>query len=287
MKRSLLIMAIATVLTLPLAAQSGDDDTLRARYGIFGDFSLNYHTADFQRLPGVPNCCPRFEKGDGTGFALGVLYELPLQQRLSLLLRLGYIDYGGLLTAQEKEMLYVAPSYYEGTFEHTVDAALAALAFEPLVAWTLVDRLSLLAGLQAGYVLTSDYEQVETIVDPPDRGVFVDTRRRTRNASAGSIPEASSFTAALVGGLRYEVPLNDEGTLAAAPEALFAYGLTPVVSDLDWQVNTLRFGVSVLYRPAEKEEAPPPPPPPPAASTASAAPAPADSRGHGQCLRLV
>ena len=29
----------------------------------------------------------------------------------------------GLLTADEKEMLYVAPSYYEGTFEHTVDAA--------------------------------------------------------------------------------------------------------------------------------------------------------------------
>ncbi|MBE0646081.1 MAG: hypothetical protein IH600_18510, partial [Bacteroidetes bacterium] len=261
MKRSLLWFAFVAILTMPLAAQDTDEGgpVLRARYGIFGDYSLNYHTADFRQLPGVPNCCPRFETGDGTGFALGVLYELPLQQKLALLLRLGYADYSGLLTAQEKEMLYVAPSYYEGTFEHTVDATLAAIVLEPMLAWKLVDRLSLLAGLQAGYVMTADYAQLETIVDPADRGVFVDTQQRTRNASAGNIPDASSFTASLMGGLRYEVPLDDDGTLTAAPEALFSYGLTPVVSDLDWQVNTLRFGVSLLYRPSEEKAAPPPP----------------------------
>jgi len=247
-----------------LAQQNGDETGDRARYGVFGDFSLNYHTADFQKLPGVPNCCPRFEEGDGTGFSLGVLYELPLADRLALVLRLGYTNYSGLLSDEEKEVLFISPGYYEGTFEHTVDASLAAVMFEPLFAYRLAAGLSLLGGLQAGLVTTSDYDQVETIIDPADRGVFVDTQQRTRNASAGEIPDASGITASLVGGLRYELPMNESGTLTLAPEALYALGLTQVVSDLDWSVNTLRFGVSILYRPPVEKELPPPPPPPPA-----------------------
>jgi outer membrane protein OmpA-like peptidoglycan-associated protein len=182
------------------------------------------------------------------------------------------VDYSGLLTAQEKEMLFVPPSYYEGTFEHTVDASLAAIAFEPMIAYNVAGGLSLLGGLQIGLVTTADYEQVETIVDPADRGVFVDTQQRTRNYSQGAIPEAASLAASLVGGVRYEVPMNDAGTLFAAPEALYSLGLTEVVSNLDWKVNTLRLGVALMYRPKAGRAAvapppplpPPPPPPPPA-----------------------
>ncbi|MBN1447827.1 MAG: hypothetical protein JXA28_07835, partial [Bacteroidetes bacterium] len=266
MKSRHFLLTLLLCCATPVAAQQGGDiPELRHRFGIFGDYGLNYHTADFQKLPGIPNCCPRFEEGDGSGFALGVLYELPFTTRLSLLLRFGYVDYSGLLSALEREMLFVEPSYYEGAFEHTVDASLAAVMLEPLLAWRVVGGLSVLGGLQAGLVTTADYEQVETIVDPPDRGVFVDTQQRTRNFSQGEIPDASSVTAFLVGGLRYEVPMNDAGTLFAAPEALFALGLSPVVSDLTWSVNTLRLGASILYRPAVAEEPvelPPPPPPP-------------------------
>ncbi|MDT8324729.1 MAG: hypothetical protein RRA94_11485, partial [Bacteroidota bacterium] len=265
MNRRLLIPLFLIACAMPLVAQTDTGNEARNhRFGIFGDYALNYHTADFQRLPGVPNCCPRFEEGDGSGFMLGVLYELPLASRLDLLVRLGYVDYSGTLTAQEKEMLFVSPSYYEGTFEHTVDASLAAIALEPMVAYRVAGDFSLLGGLQIGLVTTAEYEQVETIIDPADRGVFVDTQQRTRNFSQGEIPEASSLAAFLVGGARYEVPMNESGTLFAAPEALYSLGLTQVVSDLDWSVNTFRIGVSLLYRPsAPKEEAAPPPPPPP------------------------
>ena len=269
MNSRLLLPLLFFLCVMPLTAQQdAGDEPRRHRFGIFGDYALNYHTADFQRLPGVPNCCPRFEEGDGSGFMLGVLYELPLAARWDLLVRLGYVDYSGLLTAQEKEMLFVSPSFYEGTFEHTVDASLAAIALEPMIAYRVAGGFSLLGGLQVGLVTTADYEQVETIIDPADRGVFVDTQQRTRNFSQGAIPEASSLAAFLVGGARYEVPMNESGTLFAAPEALYSLGLTQVVSDLDWSVNTLRIGVSLLYRPGvEKEEPapplPPPPPPPP------------------------
>ena len=34
-----------------------------SKYRIYGHMNLNLNSADFSKLPGVPNYCPRFEKG--------------------------------------------------------------------------------------------------------------------------------------------------------------------------------------------------------------------------------
>ena len=73
------ILYVIVVLTLfeevhTIHAQS----TSTERYGVFGGYSINFHTADFRALPGVPNCCPKFENGTGGGFAIGALYEFSI-----------------------------------------------------------------------------------------------------------------------------------------------------------------------------------------------------------------
>ena len=73
----------------------------RSAFGLFGHFGINMHTANFQKLPGVPNCCPRFEEGSGTGLSFGLLYELPLAELFALQLRAGYQSLSGELSAAE------------------------------------------------------------------------------------------------------------------------------------------------------------------------------------------
>jgi outer membrane protein OmpA-like peptidoglycan-associated protein len=266
MASALLLFAGLFAATSPVFAQNtAEADSSALRYGGFLNYSLNFHSADFQKLPGIPNCCPRFETGDGGGFALGAMLEWPFADSFSMLFRLGYHDYSALLSDRENILVNVDGEAVPGVFEHTIDASLAAVIFEPLLVWKLFGGLSLLAGPNVGLVLTKSYEQAETIVEPSDVGVFFNEQRRTRNEFSGDIPDARSLTASFLAGARYEVPLNESRTLMAAPELLYSIGLLSIADGLDWYSNSLRMGVGVLYRPesAVSEEALPPPPPPP------------------------
>jgi hypothetical protein len=44
-------------------------------YGIYGGYNLNTHLTNFQKIPDVPNYCPKFESGNGKGYNLGFLFE--------------------------------------------------------------------------------------------------------------------------------------------------------------------------------------------------------------------
>ncbi|MDH7516505.1 MAG: OmpA family protein [Bacteroidota bacterium] len=244
-------------------AQPGlTDDTIRQGIGVYASYNFNQHWTNFGKLPGVPNCCPRFESGSGGGFSLGLFYRIPLFLRTALDVRAGYSSYGALLSAVEPTYVSVDGQGMDGEFEHTLDAELASIGLEPLVDYRVWKTLSLLAGPRLAIVTRSRYSQKETIVKPQDIGVFPETQTRTRNALSGDIPEASSIEAALLLGARYEVPLNAERTLTASPEVLFSVGLVPVVKSLAWSANAFRAGVSIRYRPARREVPPPPPPPP-------------------------
>ncbi|MCZ7554911.1 MAG: OmpA family protein [Bacteroidia bacterium] len=265
---TILFLVALLVTASQVFAQSADEvDTTGLRYGGFINYSLNMHSADFQKLPGIPNCCPRFETGDGGGFAIGGMVEWPFADSFAILFRLGYHDYSALLTDRENILVNVNGEAVPGVFEHSIDASLAALIFEPLVAWKLFGAFSLLAGPNLGYVLTKSFEQAETIVEPSDVGVFFNEQRRTRNEFSGDIPDAGTLTASFLAGARYEVPLNESRTLMAAPEVLYSIGLLSVADGLNWYSNSLRLGVGVLYRPEsgtpEEKPLPPPPPPPP------------------------
>ena len=82
-----------------LAAQA-----LQPRLGIFGDVAFNMHTGNFGGAPGVPTCLPmdsaNFTGGNGLGFAAGLLFELPLDPSLFLMMRAGYYSMGVEQTVQ-------------------------------------------------------------------------------------------------------------------------------------------------------------------------------------------
>jgi outer membrane protein OmpA-like peptidoglycan-associated protein/opacity protein-like surface antigen len=232
-------------------------------YGVFGNFHHNMHTTDFRVLPGVPGCCPQYTDGDGDGFGIGLLYEIPLATRLSLALRGSYATHGALLLSRETTTVGINGVPTVAIIEHSIDAGLSSIGLEPLLGYRLLGDLRFHAGGRVGYVLGKRYEQNEELIQPD--GTF-ENGLRTRNPTSGDIPDASATHAALVTGFSYSLPMNGEGTLFLRPELLYAFGITPVVSDLTWQANAVRAGIAIVYTPRVEViplEAPPPPPPPP------------------------
>lgn len=235
-----------------------NSDSLRTRFGINFGLGLNSHSANFQKLPGVPSCCPRYESGTGTGLNLGALIEFPLAEKLLLSARVGYSSLNATLSTKEPLPVIIDGKVTNIFSEHTVEASLSNIGIEPLLGYRLFDGFTIQAGGRLGFTMQKSYDQKETIL-PEYGGTFGDGRR-INNDLQGDIPNASSIAASLLFGASYDLPLNSSRTFLIAPEVLYSLALTPVTSDLEWKANSIRIGVSLKYspKPAEKVIAPPP-----------------------------
>ncbi|MBK9248331.1 MAG: OmpA family protein [Ignavibacteria bacterium] len=224
-----------------------------SRYGIYGNLGLISHSADFRAFPGVPNCCPKFQSGSGTGMSFGVLYELPFFRVWWLSLRAGYEDYSAKLTTREPELF---SGGIQGEFEHRVTTTLSSFGLESMILYSPVRNLRIGAGIRAATVLSKEYSQVEVIVSPADQGVF-SNGKSTRNDTSGTIPNANSIAINLLAGISYDLPLNASGTLFLTPGIQYSLGLLPIISEYDWKANSLQFGIAFKYSPKPSVDTPP------------------------------
>jgi outer membrane protein OmpA-like peptidoglycan-associated protein len=249
--------------TVPVQAQRYQDEwidsTLRARFGAFGHYTWNLHTARFKELPSVPNCCGQFTGGSGSGFSAGLLMDIPFSRAVGISLRASYTQPSGALFFDQRDdstVIYQNGNAVQATFRHNLTATLANAGLEVFLnikpfANPLQDGLNVMVGGRAGYVLQRTYTQNEVITDPQDVS-FPETRTRIRNASTGAMPQANQISASVMAGLSYDIPLNAKHTLFLTPEVFASYGLTNVVNGLDWKVHQLRAGLALKIMPEGK-----------------------------------
>ncbi|MBI3259625.1 MAG: OmpA family protein [Ignavibacteriae bacterium] len=254
MKFGFLLFSIICLTTLPLFAQFAIDTNISlSRYGIYGNGALNFHSADFREFPGVPNCCPKFTTGIGTGLSLGVLYDLPISSKQWYFsLRAGYEDYSAKLTTRESILL---EGGIPGTFEHRVTSKLASVGVESWLGYEVLPNLTISTGIRTGYVVRSDYSQIEVIVEPADYGVF-SNGQSSRNDTSGIIPNANKIALNMLFGVSYQLPLNVNKTLFLVPELQFSYGLSQVIRGYDWQALSVHFGIALKYSPKNSPKIP-------------------------------
>jgi outer membrane protein OmpA-like peptidoglycan-associated protein len=251
-------------------AQSVFERGSRQIIGGFSSYNFNRHAADFRSLPGAPSCCPNYESGDGTGFMLGGLYEFRLTDDVSIGMRADYASQGGTLSSIERTIVDGASgTILNATIEHLLESRIASVGIQPLLGYRLFGGLSAHAGTRFGYVVSRTYNQKEILLEPAGTGTF-ENGLRQRNFSEGSIEDASSLQASLVGGLSYTLPLNEHASLFLVPEVFYHYSLTPVVKNLTWNIHALTAGAAIKYviphampeMPKPVEPVAPPPPPP-------------------------
>lgn len=231
--------------------ETGRREYLEYYIGGYGGLNIKYHAAEFGALPGVPSCCGDFTNGTSLGLAVGGLYERHLTEDLRLQGRVGFASLGGLLTSTQtignEPVLDDGPAptttRRDVQVEYTLDAGLPLLVLEPAVGYKAMDLLWLYAGVRAGLLVGSSYDQKETLI-APDGYVFQETGSAVRNASTGSIPEASVVNLHLAFGLGYELTIGTNLTLI--PEVRYFLPVNDVAS-VSWSVQTFQLGASVRY----------------------------------------
>ena len=221
-------------------------------YGVYFAYNSNMHKASFPKLPGIPNCCPNFERGDGSGFSLGIEYERNIENNLKFAIRVGYSSLNAVLTQTEGTVINIDGEIIDGEFEYILDSELSVITLEPVFTYTPVDGLGLGAGLSIGPYIGQAFNQKEQITKPDGYGTFLDaegndTYSRVRHEYSGDIPDANAYYVSLLCKISYDFPLDYNRSLFISPEISYYYNITPVIKGLSWNAHTLKFGISVFY----------------------------------------
>jgi outer membrane protein OmpA-like peptidoglycan-associated protein len=246
----LLLITIFNASTI--TAQSVSDNAT-SRFGLLGDFGLFQHGSDFRGLPGLPTCCPRYDKGTGSGFFAGLVYDIPISSTLFLNLRGVYSAHKGVFTSIEtRPVLDITNTVVDGVFEHRLETSLGIIALEPIVRYPIFGNLALNGGMNISYALQKDYTQQETLLSP-STGTF-GNGQRVELQNSGAIPQSASIGLAVLAGISYSIPLSKTWTLA--PEFLYSIGLTNEVQDLKWSISAARFGAILYFQPQPSAKEP-------------------------------
>ena len=229
---------------------TGRTEYLRMLVGGYAGAGFNLHTANFGALPGVPSCCQEYKSATNIVPALGLLIEFPIMSDLHLQTRVGYTSFGGTLNSTE--VIGNEPVLGDGTVpggerrdvtvEHTLETGLPAIVVEPILGYRVLKNMWLNAGLRAGFLLSTGFDQVETLVSP-DGYTFLDGSA-TRNAVSSDIPESNALQMHASVGLGYELPVGTGMTLV--PEVRYYLPLTKIAS-VDWSVQTFQVGAAFRY----------------------------------------
>ncbi|MBM2816162.1 MAG: hypothetical protein HW421_2924 [Ignavibacteria bacterium] len=260
MRRFLLLFAIllSGIPAINECFGQSESHSLNNRYGIMLDYNRNFHLADFSKLPGVPNCCPRFRTGSGNGFTFGGLFEMPLNDDFLLGIRLSYTNLDADLSEPETSWISVDSILTPAELKHDISGKLANIGIEPMINFRLFSDMFAHIGFRLGFVTVKSFSQVETISKPVNTGTFVDSLgrdlgTRTRNTASADIPQAASIYFAGLLGASYELPLNSKKDLMLVPEVFLNYGFNDIIPDTKWKASAFRVGLAVKYTPIPKE----------------------------------
>lgn len=231
-------------------------DTLKNQLGVYVGGHLLFHDASFSHLPGLLSCCYEFNNGSGSGFELGGLYYMPVNESMVFQFKLGYSMY--LSNFNQTEVIGNAYDYNYNTIdavsEFNLDMKLGTIKLNPSLLFKLISApLYINAGIEIGYVLSANYDNSEELITPSYAQFINGSRIRT---STGSLEELSLPYLAAKAGLSYDLKLT--GALVITPEAGINFNFANIVKNYNWKAHSFPYiNLGLRFIPPD----PPPPPP--------------------------
>jgi outer membrane protein OmpA-like peptidoglycan-associated protein len=253
MKKILLILMLIIIVVSP--SRSEEEKRLYYLGGYMG-YNANLHFSDFSKLDPLPNCCPKFNSGDGGGIAIGLFGRIELTPSVLLGLRIGYTQMDGTLSRIDtSNNVTVVNNGNEVVrdleLKHSIDASFPMITLEPTSNFFFFKSLSTTVGFRMGYMMGPTIYQEERIQSPTDV-TFMDNRI-IRNDINADLEKANNFQVHGVIGFGMGFPIFGNATIT--PEVRYYLPLMNVSdaalkedgSQGKWEVSQLQMGASLQF----------------------------------------
>ena len=247
-------------MTLLLFAQNSTSEelnkkSLETKFGFYGGYQMNQHLIGFDSLPGLQTCCPKHKDGSGSGVYLGISYEFQLPSNLSTGFRLGASTLDGeSLGTDDTSLVVVSDQLVTGSSRHTLKTELIDFGIEPYLTYRTPIGLDVTLGGRLSMWMLNRYTYLEQLEKPENRGVYKSTGTRDRNYRAADLEEMSGVYGAILGRIDYDFILTEDSSFTIAPEVSYYMGMTDIVTNHDWKINSIKFGLAINYLFKEKQK---------------------------------
>jgi hypothetical protein len=252
MKKHILLLIITFIYTTGISiSQNQVNSDQYENYGFFSNYAYQIHNSNFQRLPGIPNCCPEFTEGYSKGFSIGGVYQY-LFPFYGFEFRAGLNFFKGNFTASENTVFSVDDTPSNGKIDHIIDFDLKSLSIDGSFKYNIDSRINISFGLGVSFFYNYSFNQFEKISSPEGKIYFLDsngknTFKSTRNEKTGDIPNLNIVQAFTMAKIGYDLDLKKDKSLILRPEIGFNYYFLNMIKDLEWQTMSFRFGISILF----------------------------------------
>lgn len=222
----------------------------------FFGVNLNYNyvisSADFQALPGIPNCCPRFDYGYDYNLGVSFFYRSFLSDNWNLQYDFRYLNLSSKFESKESETFGTSNGFIQGEFTHYLEAEIDLLSINPSLAYNYYN-FNFNFGFALSYYLNKRYNQREQITQPFDRGTFLDSMgndsgNRIRNANSGNLKSSRDFGFSLIPRISYKLPLNKEKSIFLEPTISTEFNLLDISKEMNWSSLNLSAGLSLVFQ---------------------------------------
>lgn len=258
-KTKILIFSISFLILFPVSERNLIAQVYTQKsdwsFGIFSNILIPKYKLDFRQLPGVPNCCPNFDNGDGTGLDAGLMAEYRIFAYNQIRLKTGISIFSGFISAIEPEWVVVNEKLYPASISHEIVSSFTFVTIEPSYKYSTPIGLSFLAGIAAGINLSSHYRQKEILTKPENEGTF-ENGKRIRNETSGKINNTSVLMISPFIGAEYSFPLDKYSNFVISPSFAFYYGINSFLRSEDWNYMYFSIGLNLKYVPFREVSSP-------------------------------
>jgi outer membrane protein OmpA-like peptidoglycan-associated protein len=272
------VSLLLAALTFSLHAQTPEGERSLLRFGVWGQGTMQMHSARFIGLATLPELAAEQTmkltnnlSNNPYGWGGGVVGEFPLVEfgkgaSLGIAARIGVSSFAVQFAATSatipggRERTPVTPEYRLST-------NLLMLTGEPLLTFRFADnRVAIMAGAQ--FTMPFRETTLQSIKLLSDVPISDDTRKANEASEQGSL--GKSITPSLLAGIAWEIPLTANGAWLLVPEVFYSFGLANISNTLLalpgetplWCMNTLRAGIALKFAPPKPEPPKPEPPKP-------------------------
>ncbi len=201
--------------------------------GISGEYSLLFHSGDFNFLENDIPCC-RFGNGDGAGNSVGLLLEYWYEGDMSLQLGLAVNRSAGNFSVNSSDTTRGGNMVTAYDFESLINY----LSVNPGVKVRLFDSKFFIAtDLRILLKFDSDGQHSE-------RRVSENVPFTYRTISNGKIPDLSALL--LIPGLRFGIDIPIARGIYLSPYISAAYTITNIIAEDKWKYININFGASLM-----------------------------------------
>jgi outer membrane protein OmpA-like peptidoglycan-associated protein len=220
-------------------------------YGIGGGLGLNLHIADFNKLEGIPSCCPKYTTATGLGWNLSIFGRKEIIEKGDVSVRLGFSYEGAQFVENEfigntsvkyvsnLSQIVIKPAYVD----HYLQSKIYSLFVEPSASYLLFERFWISLGLNISNLVLTKANQYEELTSP-DSVVFIDGKTTRNSYSDLDIPKPNIWQIRPSLGASYDFNFLGNGKISPEIHFLFPF---QNISNVSWKILQITLGVSVRF----------------------------------------